>query len=160
LLQVFLLGRLFTPEARQLPLDPVQLYLQEAGLLFQNGLLIRRRNIRLLLAESHSATGSASATPHALSEASLRTGAHPSSSSGTRPVTERSGSIHERHFFLLSNLTIAAPVPRPAVARLLSLRPVGIIQFRQLATPEAIHGIKCSPRITPVDLDPASREDG
>jgi hypothetical protein len=109
LLQIFLLGRLFTTEARQLPLDPVQLSLHEAGLLFQNGLLVLHYIVSLLLAETHSTTGSASATPHALSEASLPTGAHPSSSSGAWPVTERSGSIHERHIFLLFNLLLRQP---------------------------------------------------
>jgi hypothetical protein len=87
LLQILLLGRLFTSEARQPPLDAVQLSLHEAGPFFQNGLLVLRRPIR-------PATVSASATPHALSQASLRTGAHPSSFSGAWPVTERSGSIH------------------------------------------------------------------
>jgi hypothetical protein len=96
-----LLGSLFTTaETGQLPLDPVQLFLHETGLFLQNGLLVLRGNIPLLLLRLHSATGSASEPP-ALSEASLRTGAHPSSSSGAWPVTERSGSIHERHFSLL-----------------------------------------------------------
>jgi len=135
LLQIFLPGRLSTNEARQLPLDPVQLSLHEAGLLFQNGLLVLHSIISPLLAETHSTTGSASPTSQTTAGASLRSRAHPSSSSGAWPVTERSGSIHERHIFLLFNLTIAAPVPRPAVARSLSLQPVGIIQFRQLATP-------------------------
>jgi hypothetical protein len=92
-----------TAETGQLPLDPVQLLLHETGLFFQNGLLVSRTGISQLPTEPHSAASSASES-HTLSKTLTRTGAHPSSSSGAWPVTERSGSIHERHFFLLFRL--------------------------------------------------------